>query len=94
MHEDSMDAVEGYCHLADTKHMYNPYYLNSWITLPLTYGIWFALLTGLGFSLMGLFASRLAGWLQTRPNIVSGLNIGAGVTFVASGLAVAALKQR
>jgi len=60
----------------------------------ITYGVWFALLTAVGFALMGVFASRLAGWLQARPKVVNGLNIGAGLTFITSGLAVAALKQR
>ncbi len=58
------------------------------------YGAWFAVLTAVGFSLMGVFASRLSGWLQRRPSVVAGLNIGAGLTFITSGLAVAALKQR
>lgn len=60
----------------------------------LAYGAWFALLTAVGFSLMGVFSSRLASWLRSRPKLVSGLNIGAGVTFVSSGLAVAFMKQR
>lgn len=58
------------------------------------YGVWFALLTAIGFSLMGIFASRLSTWLHTRPRVVASLNISAGVTFIASGLSVAALKQR
>lgn len=58
------------------------------------YGVWFAILTAVGFSLMGVFASRLSGWLQVRPRTVAGLNIGAAVTFIASGLSVAALKQK
>jgi len=60
----------------------------------ITYGVWFALLTAVGFALMGVFASRLSGWLQAKPKVVNGLNIGAGLTFITSGLAVAALKQR
>jgi len=60
----------------------------------ITYGVWFALLTAVGFALMGVFASRLAGWLQAKPKVVNGLNIGAGLTFITSGLAVAALKKR
>jgi threonine/homoserine/homoserine lactone efflux protein len=60
----------------------------------IVYGMWFALLTAIGFSLMGIFASRLACWLNDKPKVVNGLNIGAGLTFIASGLAVAALKQR
>lgn len=58
------------------------------------YGVWFALLTAISFSLMGMFASRLSGWLQRRPRVVAGLNISAGLTFITSGVAVAALKQR
>lgn len=58
------------------------------------YGVWFAALTALGFSLMGVFSSRLSEWLRSKPKVVSGLNIGAGVTFVSSGLAVAFMKQR
>lgn len=65
------------------------------ITLQMvTYGIWFAVLTTTGFSLMGVFASRLSGWLQARPCAVAGLNIGAALTFIASALSVAALKQK
>ncbi len=60
----------------------------------LVYGVWFAFLTALGFALMGVFASRLSSWLRQRPRVVAGLNIGAGVTFVASGLSVAVLRQK
>jgi len=68
--------------------------LGSVTTQMIVYGIWFALLTAIGFALMGVFASRLAGWLHEKPKIINGLNIGAGLTFITSGLAVAALKQR
>jgi threonine/homoserine/homoserine lactone efflux protein len=60
----------------------------------LGYGLWFALLTANGFALMGVFAARLSAWLRQRPRVVAGLNIGAGVAFVASGLSVALLKQK
>ena len=60
----------------------------------LVYGIWFAALTAVGFALMGVFASRLSSWLRARPRVVAGLNLSAGITFVASGLSVAALKQK
>jgi threonine/homoserine/homoserine lactone efflux protein len=60
----------------------------------LVYGCWFAMLTAIGFALMGVFASRLATWLRNRPRVVAGLNIGAGLTFIASALSVAALKQK
>lgn len=68
--------------------------LGSVTTQMIVYGIWFAILTGVGFSLMGCFSSKLTGWLQTRPKIINGLNIGEGLTFITSGLAVAALKHR
>ena len=68
--------------------------LGSVTTQMLVYGVWFALLTAVGFALMGIFASRLTGWLQKKPRIINGLNIGAGLTFITSGLAVAALKHR
>ncbi|APX93714.1 lysine transporter LysE [Halomonas sp. 1513] len=60
----------------------------------LVYGVWFAALTAVGFSLMGVFAARLSAWLQARPRVVAGLNVGAGLTFVVTGLSVAAMKQR
>lgn len=60
----------------------------------LVYGCWFAFLTALGFALMGVFASRLSQWLRSRPRVVLGMNIGAGITFIVSGLSVVALKQR
>lgn len=68
--------------------------LGSVTTQMIVYGMWFALLTAVGFALMGVFASRLAGWLHEKPKVINGLNIGAGLTFITSGLAVAVLKQR
>jgi len=68
--------------------------LGSVTTQMIVYGVWFALLTAVGFSLMGIFASKLSGWLKKKPQVINGLNVGAGLTFIASGLAVAALKQR
>jgi len=60
----------------------------------LVYGAIFALMTTVIFTLMGGFASRLAGWLQARPRLVRGVNVGAGLTFLAAGLSVLSLKQR
>lgn len=60
----------------------------------IVYGAWFALLTAVGFAVMGIFASRLASYLQNKPKVVNNLNVGAGLTFITSGIAVAALKQR
>mgnify|MGYP000386187098 CR=1 FL=1 len=58
------------------------------------YGVWFAVLTALGFALMGIFATVLSRLLLNRPRLVNGLNVGAGLTFVASGVSVATLSQR
>ncbi|MBU3649548.1 MAG: LysE family translocator [Limnohabitans sp.] len=63
-------------------------------TQMLVYGAWFAMLTAIGFALMGTFASRLAAWLRDRPHVVAGLNISAGMTFIASGFSIAALRQK
>ncbi|MFG6179605.1 hypothetical protein ACGTN6_20390 [Halomonas sp. THAF12] len=58
------------------------------------YGVWFSVLTAVGFGLIGVFASQLSEWLRKKPKLVLGLNIGAGVTFISSGLVVAFMKQR
>jgi threonine/homoserine/homoserine lactone efflux protein len=60
----------------------------------LVYGAIFAGLTSVIFTVMGGSAARLAGWLQARPRVVRGVNVGAGLTFVAAGLSVLALKPR
>jgi len=58
------------------------------------YGVWFALLTAVGFSLMGVFSSKLSSWLKQKPKVVSALNIGGGLTFIGSGLAIALMRQK
>lgn len=63
-------------------------------TQMLVYGAWFALLTAIGFSLMGVFATVLTQCLRPRPRLVNGLNVGAGLSFVASGVSIAALSQK
>jgi threonine/homoserine/homoserine lactone efflux protein len=60
----------------------------------LVYGAIFAATTAVIFTFMGGFAWRLAGWLQQRPRVVKGANIGAGLTFVAAGLSVLTLERR
>ena len=60
----------------------------------LVYGAIFAAMTTLVFALMGGFAVRLAQGLRQRPRVVRALNTGAGLTFIAAGLSVLALKQR
>jgi threonine/homoserine/homoserine lactone efflux protein len=51
-------------------------------------------LTAVGFALMGVFATALSRFLRQRPRLVNGLNVGAGLTFVASGVSIAALSQK
>lgn len=60
----------------------------------LVYGAIFAVLTTVIFTILGSFASKLSMWLQRHPRFGTGLNVGAGLTFIASGLSVLALKQR
>ncbi|MBB3179958.1 LysE family translocator [Variovorax sp. Sphag1AA] len=60
----------------------------------LVYGAIFAVMTAVIFSVLGSCASRLSVWLQRRPRVGDGLNVGAGLTFIAAGLSVLALKQR
>jgi threonine/homoserine/homoserine lactone efflux protein len=60
----------------------------------LGYGAIFAVLTALVFTILGGSAARLAAWLKRHPRTGTGLNVGAGLTFIASGLSVLALKQR
>lgn len=79
--------------LAFVPQFVNPS-LGSVTTQMIGYGAWFALLTAIGFSLMGVFSSQLSSWFRRKPRLVAGLNIGAGLTFVSSGLAVAFMRQR
>lgn len=60
----------------------------------LVYGAIFAAMTTLLFALIGSFANGLARWLKAHPKVTSGLNIGAGLTFIVSGLTVLTLKSR
>jgi threonine/homoserine/homoserine lactone efflux protein len=43
---------------------------------------------------MGLFASRLSSLVRAHARVVAGLNVGAGIMFIAFGLSIAALKQK
>lgn len=79
--------------LAFVPQFVNPT-LGSVTVQMIVYGVWFAVLTAIGFSMMGVFSSRLTLWLSKMPKIVSGLNIGAGATFITSGLAIALMKQK
>lgn len=79
--------------LAFIPQFVNPQ-LGSVTTQMFVYGLWFAVLTAVGFALMGMFATSLTNAIRNRPRVVNGLNIGAGVTFVASGVSVVALSQK
>ncbi|MDB6078150.1 MAG: amino acid transporter LysE [Akkermansiaceae bacterium] len=60
----------------------------------LVYGVIFAVMTAALFSTMGCFASQLTGFLRRRPKTSTALNTGAGLTFIASGLSILAIRQR
>ena len=60
----------------------------------LVYGAIFAVLTVVIFSVLGSFAARLSDWLSNRPRVTTWLNVGAGTTFVASGISILALGTR
>ena len=60
----------------------------------LVFGAIFAVLTALVFSILGCYAARLSQWLSRRPRVTSGLNIGAGLVFIASGVSILALGNR
>jgi len=88
----ALNPKPGFFVLAFIPQFVNPE-LGSVTSQMLIYGMWFAMLTSIGFSLMGVFSSKLVQWMKNKPRIVSGLNIGAGLTFITSGLAVATIKQ-
>jgi len=60
----------------------------------LVYGAVFALLTAVVFSVLSSFSAQLSEWLSRRPRVVAGVNIGAGITFIAAGLSILALGRR
>lgn len=60
----------------------------------LVYGAIFAVLTAVIFSVLASFSAQLSEWLSRRPRVVAGVNIGAGITFVAAGLSILALGRR
>jgi threonine/homoserine/homoserine lactone efflux protein len=60
----------------------------------LVYGAIFAVLTALIFSVLGSYAAKLSGWLERRPKATTGLNFGAGFTFIISGISILALGNR
>lgn len=60
----------------------------------LVYGAVFAVLTAVIFSVLACFAARLSAWLEQRPQAVTALNLGAGLTFIAAALSVLALGRR
>ena len=60
----------------------------------LGYGIIFAVLTVVTFTMLGSFAAQLSTWLSRRPKVVAAANVGAGLTFIAAGLSILALDRR
>jgi threonine/homoserine/homoserine lactone efflux protein len=60
----------------------------------LVYGAIFAVLTAIVFAVLASFSAQLSKWLSLRPMVVAGVNIGAGITFIAAGLSILALGRR
>lgn len=60
----------------------------------LVLGALFAGITTALFTLLGCFAAQLSRALQRRPRAVAGLNIGAGLTFIAAGLSILVLQRK
>jgi threonine/homoserine/homoserine lactone efflux protein len=60
----------------------------------LGYGVIFAVLTAVIFTVLGSFAAQLSTWLSRRPKAVAAANVGAGLTFIAAGLSILALDRR
>lgn len=60
----------------------------------LVYGAIFAVVTAVIFTVLASFAAQLSSWLMRRPRVVAGVNVGAGITFVAAGLSILALGRR
>ena len=60
----------------------------------LVFGAIFAVLTAITFSILGSYAAKLSTWLESRPKVTTGLNLGAGVAFIASGISILALGNR
>ena len=63
-------------------------------TQMLVYGAIFAVVTAILFSIVGCYAAKLSGWLARHPRATTWLNIGAGTTFVASGVSILVLDRR
>ncbi len=57
-------------------------------------GALFAILCASAFSVFGCFAATLSAWLLARPRVIAGLNWGAGVALILSGLRIATLKPQ
>jgi threonine/homoserine/homoserine lactone efflux protein len=58
----------------------------------LAYGAWLAVIATAGLSIVGGSAAALSRWFQVRPRVVAGINIGVGLTFLATGVSAAALR--
>jgi threonine/homoserine/homoserine lactone efflux protein len=59
----------------------------------LAYGTWLAVIAAAGLSIIGSSAAALSRWFQSRPRVVAGINIGAGLTFIATGVSAATLRN-
>lgn len=60
----------------------------------LVYGAIFAVLTAFIFSVFAYFAAQLSAQLARRPKVVTAVNVGAGLTFIAAALSILMLGRR
>jgi threonine/homoserine/homoserine lactone efflux protein len=60
----------------------------------LIYGVIFAVLTAIIFTLLGGFSAQLSARLSRKPKMLVAVNVGAGITFVAAALSILALDRR
>ena len=60
----------------------------------LVYGAIFAVLTAVIFTVLASFAAQLSAWLSRRPKVVTAVNVGAGLTFIAAALSILTLGRR
>ena len=56
------------------------------------YGTWFAILSVLVLSLMGIFSEKMSYFLKEKPKLILALNVGAGLIFLFSGFTVANIE--
>lgn len=60
----------------------------------LVYGAIFAVLTAVIFTVLASFSAQLSAWLSRRPKVVTAVNLGAGLAFIAAAMSILMLGRR